>query len=74
MAVATAHFNGGMPHEFGHGIPSVQAQLRHKNPNTTTRYIKSLGIQPDKLSGIFDNRKPASKVVPFKAGKKRLGT
>lgn len=58
----------------GLDIPSVQAQLRHKNPNTTARYIKSLGVQPDKLSCIFDNRKPTSKVVPFKAGKKEFGT
>ena len=36
----------------GLDIPSVQSVLRHKNPNTTARYIKSLGVQPDKLASV----------------------
>ena len=48
----------------GMDIPSVQAVLRHKNPNTTARYIKSLGVQPDKIEAAFAKKKGA-KVVPF---------
>ncbi len=57
----------------GLDIPTVQAVLRHKNPNTTARYIKSLGVQPDKLEGVFVKRK-APKVLPFEASKKAIGT
>lgn len=57
----------------GLDIPSVQAVLRHRNPNTTARYIKSLGVQPDKLDRIFEQRR-ASKVLPFEAHKKAIGT
>lgn len=48
----------------GLDIPSIQAVLRHKNPNTTAKYIKSLGVQPDKLDAVFSKRRGA-KVVPF---------
>jgi integrase len=57
----------------GLDIPSVQAILRHKNPNTTARYIKSLGVQPDKLDRIFEKRK-APKVLFFEAHKRGIGT
>lgn len=57
----------------GLDIPTVQAVLRHKNPNTTARYIKSLGVQPDKLDRVFAKRK-GSKVLPFEPVKKAIGT
>lgn len=57
----------------GLDIPSIQAVLRHHNPNTTARYIKSLGVQPDKIDSIFENR-AAPKVIPFKAAQKAIGT
>jgi hypothetical protein len=31
--------------------------LRHKNPNTTARYIKSLTVNPEKINRVFGNRK-----------------
>jgi len=57
----------------GLDIPSVQAVLRHKNPNTTASCIKSLGVQPDKLDRVFEKRK-APKVLPFEAYKNAIGT
>jgi integrase len=57
----------------GLDLPSLQAVLRHKNPNTTARYIESLGVRPNKLDGIFEKRK-APKVVPFEAYKNAIGT
>ena len=52
-------------------IPSVQAVLRHKNPNTTARYIKSLGVQPDKIEAAFAKKKGA-KAYPSPPWKKRF--
>lgn len=45
-----------LAHDPEMDIPSVQAVLRHKTPNTTARYIKSLGVQPDKLDRVFAKR------------------
>ncbi|MDR3357678.1 MAG: site-specific integrase [Desulfovibrio sp.] len=63
---AIRHLSATILAYAGLDIPTVQAVLRHKNPNTTAHYIKSLGIQPDKLDSVFSKRR-ASKVVPFKA-------
>lgn len=41
----------------GLDLPTVQAILRHTNPNTTARYIKNLGINPDKVEAVFGGRK-----------------
>jgi integrase len=57
----------------GLDIPSVQSVLRHKNPNTTARYIKSLGVQPDKLDRVFEKRR-SPKLIPFELPKKAIGT
>ena len=57
----------------GLDIPTVQAVLRHKNPNTTARYIKDLGVQPEKLDRVFAKRK-GPKVVAFEPLKKAIGT
>jgi integrase len=56
----------------GLDLPSIQSVLRHHNPNTTARYIKSLGVQPDKLDRIF-TKGEGSKVVPFEPLKKAIG-
>jgi integrase len=44
-----------LAHE-GLDIPSIQAILRHKSPATTAKYIKSLGVSPERLDKIFQNR------------------
>lgn len=64
---ATILANEGLP------IPDVQTILRHHNPNTTARYIKSLGIQPEKLDRVFTKRR-GSKVLPFEPLKDVIGT
>jgi integrase len=58
----------------GLDIPTLQAVLRHKNPNTTARYIKSLGVQPDKMNRVFLKRKRGTNVVPFAPLDKAIGT
>ena len=57
----------------GLDLPTVQAILRHHSPTTTARYIKSLGIQPDKIEAVFANRKGA-KVLAFAPASKAIGT
>lgn len=61
-----------LAHE-GLDLPTVQAILRHNNPNTTARYIKSLGINPEKMERVFEKRRGA-KVVPFTPLKNAIGT
>ena len=57
----------------GMDLPTVQAMLRHKNPNTTARYIKSLGVKQEKIEQVFAKRKGA-KITPFAPDKKAIGT
>jgi integrase len=57
----------------GLDIPTVQAILRHKNPNTTARYIKSLGVRQEKLDSAFGKRK-GPKVLAFEPSTKAVGT
>jgi integrase len=70
---AIRHLSATILAHEGLDIPTVQAMLRHKNPNTTARYIKRLGVQPEKIDRVFANRR-GSKVIPFEPFKKAIGT
>jgi len=61
-----------LAHE-GLDIPTVQSVLRHKKPNTTAKYIKSLGVQSGRLDRVFAKKK-GPKVLPFEPLKKAIGT
>jgi len=37
------HLSASILYRKGYSLGHIQAVLRHKNPNTTSRYIKSLG-------------------------------
>lgn len=46
---------------------NIQAILRHSSPNTTERYLKRLGLGPNKLKGalqLFENRHPEKEKAP----------
>ncbi|MCR4666528.1 MAG: tyrosine-type recombinase/integrase [Desulfovibrio sp.] len=58
---ATIHAHSGLD------LPSVQAILRHRSPTTMARYIKSLGVQQNKIEAVFSNKKRGAKVVTFSA-------
>lgn len=48
----------------GLDLPTVQAMLRHHSPNTTARYIQSLGIAPNKIEDVFaESKTERAKVV-----------
>jgi integrase len=55
----------------GLDLPTVQSMLRHKHITTTSRYIQSLGVQPEKVNRVFAGRRPP-RVIPFP--KKAIGT
>lgn len=57
----------------GLDLPTVQGMLRHQSPTTTARYIKSLGIQQEKIEAAF-TKKEGAKVVPFAPLKKAICT
>lgn len=69
---AIRHLSATILAHAGLDIPSVQAVLRHKDPNTTARYIKNLGVVPDKINRVFENRRP--NVISFSEHKKAIGT
>ncbi len=54
----------------GLDLPTVQGMLRHHSPNTTARYIQSLGIMPNKIEDAFSNpqkkRAKATNLYPLK--------
>ncbi|MDR1660634.1 MAG: tyrosine-type recombinase/integrase [Desulfovibrio sp.] len=62
------HLSATILAHAGLDIPTVQAILRHKNPNTTARYIKILGIRPDKRDAVFSKRR-GPKITPFEPQK-----
>jgi hypothetical protein len=60
-----------MLYEAGETVMNIQAILRHVSPNTTERYLKRPGLDPNKLKGavqVFENRHP--NVKSFFADKK----
>ena len=67
MAVSTTNaniFRGGYgkgakagKKKAGVDIPTIQAILRHKSPNTTARYVRSLGFVDDTLVRVFGEQK-----------------
>ena len=43
---AIRHFTASHLYAKGVSVSVIQAILRHTNPNTTARYLRSLGIDP----------------------------
>ena len=42
---AIRHLASSLLFSMGYGVGTIQALLRHQNPNTTTKYLKTLGIE-----------------------------
>lgn len=47
----------------GVDLPTIQAMLRHTTPTTTARYVKSLGIDRNKIEAAFQER--GAKIATF---------
>jgi len=56
---AIRHLAAGALFEAGYLVPTIQKVLRHKSPNTTARYLHSLGIIENVLDGVFCGNKKA---------------
>jgi integrase len=71
---AIRHLSASMLARANVSIPIIQAILRHKNPNTTARYLRALGSIPDVVNDVFSKKQGASKVISFEAPNKAVGT
>lgn len=61
---AIRHLTATILAHAGLDLPSIQAILRHHNPTTTARYIKSLGVSNDKVNEIFSHKNRGAKIIP----------
>lgn len=66
---AIRHLHASILFNEGSELSVVQRQLRHTNPNTTARYLRSLGYEEEhgqKVLSVMEGRGPApAKVVYF---------
>lgn len=64
---AIRHLSATILYQAGYPLATIQAILRHENATTTQRYLKRLGLDPDRLREaveVFENRGPG-KVIPL---------
>ena len=66
---AIRHLHASILFEEGSELRTVQRQLRHTNPNTTARYLHSLGYEAkhgEQVTSIMQGRKKKSAaIIPF---------
>lgn len=61
---AIRHLTASILYKKGYSVSIIQAILRHKNPNTTTRYLRTLGVE-DTRSALEDGLKMPAQVIEF---------
>jgi integrase len=61
---AIRHLTASILYKKGYPVSIIQAILRHKNPNTTTRYLRTLGLE-DTRSALEEGLKMPAKVIEF---------
>lgn len=61
---AIRHLTASILYKKGHPVSVIQAILRHKSPNTTTRYLRTLGLE-DTRSALEEGLKMPAKVIEF---------
>ena len=69
---AIRHLHASILFNEGTELSVVQRQLRHTNPNTTARYLRSLGYEAEheqKVLAVMEGRSPA-KALTFADTKK----
>jgi integrase len=61
---AIRHLTASILYKKGYPESIIQAILRHKNPNPTTRYLRTLGLE-DTRSALEEGLKMPAKVIEF---------
>ena len=61
---AIRHLTAGILYHKGHNASVIQAILRHKNPSTTDRYLKSLGLEQTRKA-LEEGLKGPAKVIKY---------
>jgi integrase len=61
---AIRHLTASILYRKGYPVSVIQALLRHKNPNTTARYLRSLGLE-DMRDALEDVFKGPAQLIPF---------
>jgi len=62
---AIRHLTASILYRKGYSLGHIQAVLRHQNPNTTSRYLRRLGLEQVREALEEGLRKPA-KIIEFK--------
>lgn len=64
---AIRHLTASILYHAGQPTAMIQSVLRHKSPQTTAKYLQTLGLEQTRqgLEGVFGNRRPA-KVIELK--------
>ena len=71
---AIRHLSASMLYRKGYSVSFIQKVLRHKNPTTTERYLRSLGLE-DVREGMNEALSVPSSIVSFEQEKTlRTGT
>jgi integrase len=65
---AIRHLTASILYREGYSQAHIQAVLRHKNPNTTARYLRTLGLEEAREALENGLRGPAQ-IIPFVKGK-----
>lgn len=61
---AIRHLTASILYRKGYSSAHIQAVLRHRNPNTTTRYLRSLGLEQVR-EALEEGLKLPAEIIPF---------
>ena len=61
---AIRHLSASILFKLGYGVGVIQSILRHRSPNTTERYLRSVGLE--KVREALEDLKPAGQATVMK--------
>ncbi|MBN1102204.1 MAG: tyrosine-type recombinase/integrase [Deltaproteobacteria bacterium] len=64
---AIRHLSASILYGLGYDVATIQAILRHRSPNTTERYLKTLGVEDIRraMEDLSRQRAKMSPLVPM---------
>ena len=71
---AIRHLTASILYRKGYSLGYIQEVLRHKNPNTTARYLKTLGLERVRKALEKGLKRPGKVIKLYGENKKRLQT